>query len=86
MEIWTLINKETNEIIRCDLLSFDVEFGNLYYFTNNIYSPLWFVDSYEKVLLAYTKNSLDQFANNYERPKTSRINIDDYKIIKFKID
>lgn len=84
MEVWTLINKNTNKIIRCDLLSFDVEFGNLYYFTDEIYSPLWFVDSYQKVELAFSKEVHDQFANNYDRPKSDYVNLDQYQIIKFE--
>ena len=29
MEVWTFIHKNTNELIRCDILSNDVEFGNM---------------------------------------------------------
>lgn len=84
MEVWTFIHKETNEIIRCDMLSFDVEFGNLYYFIDSEYSPYWFVDTEEKAKLAYCKGDVhDQYANNFHRPKTDKIKLDDYKIVKF---
>ena len=85
MEMWTFINKLTNEIVRCDALSSDAEFGNIYYFTDCIYSPYWFVDSEEKATLAYVDGYVhEQYSNNYERPKTDRINIKDYEIVTFK--
>ena len=40
MEVWTFINKKTNEIIRCNLKPGDIEFGIEYYFTTNTYSPI----------------------------------------------
>jgi len=84
MEMWTFINKKTNDIIRCDILSSDIEFGNLYYFISNEYSPYWFVDSEEKAKLAYFKGYVhEQYCNNFERPITNRIVLDDYKIVKF---
>lgn len=84
MELWTLIHKKTTEIIRCDTLSNDVEFGNLYYFTDYEYSPYWFVNSEEKAKLAHVKWTHDQFAVNFERPLPEKINVDDYEIKKFK--
>jgi hypothetical protein len=84
MEVWTFINKISNKIIRCDTLSSDVEFGNLYYFIECDFSPYWFVDSEEKALLAYNSGFVhEQYCNNFERPITERINLDDYKITKF---
>ncbi|MCK9416049.1 hypothetical protein M0Q97_05250 [Candidatus Dojkabacteria bacterium] len=86
MEVWSLINSK-NELIRCDILSSDIEFGNLYYFVNNDYSPFWFVDSEKKVTKALFKGDVEmQHCNNYTRPKTERVDIEDYKIIKFKLD
>lgn len=83
MEVWSLINSR-NELIRCDILSSDIEFGNLYYFMNNNYSPIWFVDSKEKAILALSKSDIEmQYCNNYTRPKTERVDIEDYRIIKF---
>lgn len=87
MEVWTFIHKNTNELIRCDILSNDVEFGNMYYFLDNKdgkYSPFWFIESEEKAKLAYYKGHVhEQYSNNFERPNTDKININDYKIIKF---
>ena len=86
MEVWTFINKETNEIIRYDLKPGDIEFGALYYFTTVIYSPLWFVDSENVALLAYKKEVHPYDSMNYNTPSTNSINIEDYKIIKFEIN
>lgn len=83
MEVWTLINKKTNEIVRCDVLSHDVEFGNLYYFTDCKYSPYWFVNTKEKAELAHVKWTHNQYANNFERPLTEKIDINDYEIVCF---
>jgi hypothetical protein len=84
MELWTFINKKTKQLIRCDILDNDPEFGNLYYFLEDEYSPHWFVDSEEKVKLAYNNGFIHpEFCNNFQRPDTQKVNLDDYDIIKF---
>jgi hypothetical protein len=88
MEVWTLINKNNNKIIKYDIIGHDLEFGNLYYFVDPIeweYSPIWFVNSEEEVKLAYKEWVHPQYCNNYKRPSTDKINIDDYIIKKFKM-
>jgi len=82
MEVWTFIHKNTNEIIRFDILEYDEEFGDLYYFINNDYSPIWFVNTEEESKLAY-QEFIHPLYNSYNRPSTDKINIYDYKISKF---
>ena len=84
MEAWTFINKETNEIIRCDLKNGDSEFGQEYFFTTCIYSPLWFVKTKDETEIAYRINVHPQFSMNYKNPSTDNINLKDYKIVKFE--
>ena len=78
MELWTFINKNNGEIIRCDLLACDPEFGNLYYFVENDYSPYWFVNSEEKINIANTDFVHPQY-NSYELPDAERVNLKNYK-------
>ena len=85
MEAWTFINKETNEIIRCDLKNGDSEFGQEYFFTTCIYSPLWFVKNKEAAEIAYKKNVHPQFSMSYKNPSTYGIILENYKIVKFEL-
>lgn len=85
MKLWTYINKKTDQILRCDILDSDPEFGNLYYFVENDYSPFWFVESEEEVITANMKFVHPEF-NSYKRPITERVNLDEYKIVKFNLE
>ena len=85
MEVWTLINKETNKIIRFNTRSGDIEFGIEYYFIEDEYYPLWFIDTEEAVKLAYSDWVHPQFSMHPKQPATDRININDYKICKFEL-
>jgi len=84
MELWTIISKNTNELIRINNYETGDDQGIRYYFTDSKYAPYWFVDSKEKVENALVKYQLDD--QYYETPCTESINIDDYKIIKFKYE
>jgi len=83
MEAWTFINKNTNEIIRCDIKNGDIEFRTLYYFTTCKYSPLWFVKTKEEAELAYKKDVHPKYSMNYTRPDTNKILLEDYDIVQF---
>lgn len=83
MEVWTFINKETNDIIRFDARAGDIEFGTQYYFTTFKYSPFWFVMNKEEAERAYVDFVHPQYSINYTQPSTDRIDINDYKICKF---
>jgi hypothetical protein len=74
MELWTYINKKTNLIIRCDILDSDPEFGNLYYFVENDYSPYWFVETEDDAILANMKFVHPEF-NSYKRPVAESIKV-----------
>ena len=84
MEVWTFINKKTDEIIRCDIKNGDVEFRLLYYFTTFKYSPLWFVSTKEEAELAYQKEVHPKHSINYKRPDSYKIKLEDYYIAEFK--
>jgi hypothetical protein len=86
MEVWTFIHKETNKIIRFNVIySDDSEFGTEYLFTTNKYSPIWFVETEEEAKLAYSDSVHAQFSMFYDRPSTDDININEFEIIKFEI-
>ena len=85
MEVWTFINKNTNEIIRFDFKSGDIEFGIEYYFTTDTYSPLWLVKNEEDAKLAYKKNVHPMDSMSYKTPSTHSILLEDYYIAEFKI-
>ena len=85
MEAWTFINKNTNEIVRCDIKNGDIEFRTLYYFTTNIYSPLWFVKTKCEAEDAYKKDVHPQYSMNYTNPSTDNIKLEDYNIVEFKL-
>lgn len=83
MELWSLINKETKELIRFNQIYIDDDFGNEYFFTDSKYSAIWVVDSEEKA-----KNACATFVHpfksmNCETPNTEYINIEEYSVIKF---
>ena len=86
MEAWSFINKTTNEIIRFDIRTGDIEFGDEYYFTVSLNSPLWFVHSEEIIKKTLTTYEHPQFNIFFETPSKSKINIDNYKIAKFVFD
>jgi hypothetical protein len=86
MEVWTFINKETNEIIRCDIKNYDSEFYEIYYLTTGAHSPLWFVKTKEKAEFAYKKDVHPQYSINYTTPDTDGINLEDYKIVNFELN
>jgi len=85
MEVWTFIHKETKDIIRFDIYAYDLEFGNVYYFTSSEYSALWFVKTKEEAEIAYVKFVHPQYTMFHERPSTDKIDIDDYYIGKFEL-
>ena len=70
MEVWTYINKETNELIRYNFRPGCIEFGTQYYF---------------KILKSLDSNDHPQYNMFWETPAKDKININEYKIIKFKI-
>lgn len=86
MEVWTFINKETNEIIRCNYKSGDIEFGIEYYFTTCEYSPLWFVNTEDEAKNAYNKEVHPFDSMNYRSPSTDSIKLEDYKLVKFELN
>jgi hypothetical protein len=86
MEVWTFI--KNNQIIKFDIMCYDIEFGSIYYFVDPEeyeYSPIWFVNTKEEAELAYQDFVHPQFSINHKRPSTDKINIKDYKIVKFKL-
>ena len=86
MEVWTLINKKSREIIRCDkIVTDDPCFGTEYFFTTETYAPLWFVSTEEQALKAYQKFTHPQFRMFYTQPSTDDILVEDYEIKKFYI-
>lgn len=86
MEVWTFIHKETNEIIRCDIKNYDIEFNEIYYFTTCEYSPLWFVKTKEEAEASYVEDVHPQYSMNYKNPSTDSIKLEDYKIVKFEMN
>lgn len=87
MEVWTFIHKITKEIIKFEVIyTDDPEFGTEYFFTICEYSPIWFVSTEEEAKNAYKDFVHPQFSMFYDRPSTEKINIEDYKIVKFKME
>lgn len=87
MEVWTFINKATIEIIRYNVIrTDDYCFDTEYFFIDDIYSPIWFVNTEEEAKAAYKKFIHPQFRQFYTQPSTDRINIDDYEIRKFILE
>jgi len=81
MEIWSLIHKETKELIRFNKYNTYDDQGIRYYFTTNEFTPFWFVST---ELIAKGALSLHQNDDSdYKTPCTKMINISDYEIIKF---
>jgi hypothetical protein len=81
MEMWSLIHKETKELIRFNKYNTYDDQGVRYYFTTNEHTPFWFVNN---ELIA--KEALLNHQNDdsyFETPCTKKINIIDYEIIKF---
>jgi hypothetical protein len=83
MEVWTFINKKTNQIIRYNIRPGDIEFGNEFYFTESDLFPLWFVNSEEDIKKCLECYDHPQFNQFWYLPSKNKINIDDYEIIKF---
>lgn len=83
MELWTIINKNTNELIRLGKYDTHDDQGVRYYFLDVESCPYWFVNSEEKAKNALVKYQLDD--QYYETPCTESINIDDYEIVKFEL-
>ena len=81
MEMWSLIHKETKELIRFNKYNTYDDQGVRYYFTTNEHTPFLFVNN---ELIA--KESLLNHQNYdyyFESPSTKKININDYEILKF---
>lgn len=86
MEVWTFINKKTNDIIRHNVIyTNDDCFDTLYFFTDSKYASPWFVFSKEAAEIAYEKEVHAQYSMSFERPNTEQINLNDYEIICFSI-
>lgn len=85
MEMWSLLNIKTNQLIRFNVVyTNDSEFGNKYYFTDSEFFPCWFINSEESA-----KKALKKFVHPFdscvhETPSTDYIKIEEYEIIKFK--
>jgi len=85
MEVWTFINKETNKIVRFNTRAGDIEFGTEYYFIEDEYYPLWFIDTEDAAKLAFSACVHPQFSMHPRQPATDRIHIEDYAICKFEL-
>jgi hypothetical protein len=87
MEVWTFINKISKEIIRFDVIyTDDQDFGTEYFFTTGKYSPIWFVHTEEEAKIAFKDFVHPQFSMFFETPSTEKININDFEIVKFKME
>ena len=75
MEVWTYINKETNELIRYNFRPGCIEFGTQYYFTTLKDCPLWFVENEEEILKSLDSNDHPQYNMFWETPAKDKINI-----------
>jgi len=82
MEVWSLINKSTKELIKFDVVELDDDIGVKYFFTDNEYSAIWVVNSEETVKNAHQRFIHPINSINYKNPSTEYINIDDYDIVK----
>jgi hypothetical protein len=85
MELWSYINNKTNDYIRFNKVYTDDDCGSEYYFTDSVYAAIWVVDSEEKAKNAMKKFVHPQFTISPETPNTELIDIENYKLIKFKL-
>ena len=70
MEMWTLINKNTKQLIRCGHAETGDDQGDRYFFSEVIYYPYWFVESEElakKSLMDLEKIVLFEKINSAEK-------------------
>jgi hypothetical protein len=82
MELWTLINKETGDIIRFNKVETDdSEFGDYYYFSEfNLYPP-WFATKSESIeFLLKSKKIHPLYSQSSETPDFINIDLSKYKI------
>ena len=86
MEVWTFLNKKTGKIIRYDKIMTDDCFDTEYFFIDDEYAPIWFVETKEEAEEAYKKFIHPQYSQFYKQPSTNKINIDDFEICKFKLE
>jgi len=84
MEVWTFIHKETNNIIKYNVIRTDDDcFNTKYFFSTYENFPPWFVFTKKEAEDAYQEFIHPQYSISYNRPSTDKININDYKICNF---
>ena len=82
MEVWTLMNKKTKELVRCS--SYYNEHTGLfeYRLTDFNLMPYWIVNSKEKIEKIIHEYIHPVDRQNYEMPTDEYLNMKDYQIIK----
>lgn len=86
MEVWTFISNKSNEIIRFNVIRTDDDcFDTEYFFTIDKNSPMWFVESKEMAEDAYNKFTHPQYRMFYKNPSTDGIDINEYRLVEFKM-
>ena len=83
MEMWSLINKNTNKLIRCGHAETGDDQGERYFFSEVIYYPYWFVESEELAKKSLNSINSSCYDEHFQTPSTLLININDWEVISF---
>ena len=90
MEVYTLINKNNNNLVRINrIFTNDADFGSHYYLTDedctNDSTQIWIVED-EKYAKNILKGNTNKFQNiKYQTPNTEDIDISNYEVLKIEI-
>ena len=89
MELYTLINKETNQLIRFNKIDIDDDLGILYYFSEDEYLPIWITTNINDIDYLLSNNLVSIppiYSINYNKPSNEYVNLKNYKPLTFKTE
>lgn len=83
MEVWTFMHKVSGDLIRFNKLDIDDDLGIVYYFSDDIYLPIWVTFDFTKIEYLSKVISVSPYeSTKYETPSNEYVNLADYRIIK----